>query len=90
MQTYIFDAVVTARKKRFHTHMIEFMNRLYLNSRKYQTNGTVIDEYYKRKFVFHIKEFVSFGTYCQAMFYMSNIPPKDNIDGVCVRKSKLA
>ena len=42
--------------------MVEFINKLELNDKKYQTNGTVRDKNYKRKFLFTLKNLVSFGT----------------------------
>ena len=43
------------QEKIFHQSMIEFINRLYLNDQKYQTNRTVTYENYKGKFVFPMK-----------------------------------
>ena len=48
--------------------MVDFVNKLDLSDNKYQNNGNLIDEDYKGKLLFSIKEFVSFGTDHQSMF----------------------
>ena len=70
--------------------MVDFMNKLELSDQKYQTNGNIIDENYKGKFLFTIKYFVSFGTDFQSMYFMSTIFLKDKIHGVRVTKFQLA
>ena len=65
-----FEAVVPTRKNNlFHQLMIGFVNLWELNYHKYQTNGTVRDENYNGKFVFPMKDFMSFGKYSQSMFF---------------------
>ena len=53
--------------------MVGFVNKLEFNGWKYQTNGTILDESYKKKLLFPIKDLVSFGTDCQSLFFMSTI-----------------
>ena len=38
--------------------MVNFFNQLDSSDQKYQTNGTEIDENYKEKFLFYMKDFV--------------------------------
>ena len=40
--------------------MVDLVNKIEFNDYNYQTNRTVRDESYKRKFLFTMKEFVSF------------------------------
>ena len=64
-----FEAIVTSIKSTsFIRIWLVFFNILDLNHHKYQMNGTVRDEIYTGKLLFSMKEFVSFGTYCQSMF----------------------
>ena len=67
---YFETVVPTTKGNLFHQHMIEFVNKLDFNYRKYQTNGTSREESYKDKFLFPMKEFVSFGKDSQSMLYM--------------------
>ena len=54
-------AIFTTRKRKVsHQNMI-FFNELDFNNHKYQQNGTVIEENHKGKFLFIIRESVSFG-----------------------------
>ena len=66
------------------------MNKLELSDQKYQTNGNIIDENYKGKFLFTIKDFESFGTDGQLMYFMLNRFLKDNINGARVPQPQLA
>ena len=52
-------------KNLFHQHMMNFVNKLELSDQKYELNGNLRDENYKERFLFPIKDFVSFGTDCQ-------------------------
>ena len=38
--------------------MVNFVNKLGLSDQKYQTNGNLIDENYKEKLLFPMKDFV--------------------------------
>ena len=51
--------------------MADFLNKLEISDQKYQTNGNVRDENSKGKILFLIKEFVSFRTDCQVVYFMS-------------------
>ena len=53
--------------------MVYVVNKLDFSDKKYQSNGTVGYENYKGKFFFLMKDFVSFGTYRQSMFFISTI-----------------
>ena len=53
--------------------MVYFVNKLELSDQKYHTNANVRYEYYKEKFLFPMKDFVSFGTDFQSMYFMSII-----------------
>ena len=78
-----FVAVIPTTKDNFFRHiMIGFVDILEFNDHKYPTNGTLIWDNYKGKFLFTMKVPVSFGKYFQSVFYMSNILFKNNIDGV--------
>ena len=48
--------------------MVDFFHKLEFGDQKYQTNVTVRDKMYQAKFLFHMKDFVSFLTYTQLMF----------------------
>ena len=63
---------------------MNFMNKLELNDRNYWTNGNIRDKNCKGNFLFIIKRFVSFGSYCKSMYFMSTIFLKENIYVVCV------
>ena len=72
-----FEAINTSIKTNlFHQHMMNSVNKLYLSNQKYQTNGNLRDENYNGKFLFTIKDFVSFGTYHQSVYCMSTISLK--------------
>ena len=49
--------------------MVDSVNKLELSDQKYQTNGNVRDENYNRKLLFPMKDFASFGTDRQSMFF---------------------
>ena len=63
---------------------MNFMNKLELNDRNYRTNGNIRDKNCKGTFLFTIKRFVSFGSYCKSMYFMSTRFLKENIHVVCV------
>ena len=42
--------------------MVDFVNKIEVSDQKYQTNGNVRDENYNVKFLFNMKDFVSFST----------------------------
>ena len=48
-----------------------------------------MDEIYKGKFVFPMKVFVSFGTDCQSMYFMSTRFLKGNMNGVRVLQFQI-
>ena len=64
--------------------MVDFMNKLEFIHQKYQTNVNGRDENYNGKFLFPMKEFVSFGTDHQLMYFMSIRFLKYEINGVRV------
>ena len=64
--------------------MVDFVNKVEFKDQKYQTNGTVRDGSYKGKLLFPMKDFVSFGTDRQSMFFMPTRLLKQNIYGVHV------
>ena len=70
--------------------MVGFINKLELSDQKHQTNGTVRDENYKVKFLFPMKEFLSFGTDLHSICFMSTILLKDKIHGLPVVQFQLA
>ena len=63
---------------------------IHFNGNKYQTNVTVEDESYNGKLLFFMKEFVSFGTDLQSIYFMSTRFLKDKIGGVCVPQFQLS
>ena len=63
-------AVPSINKNFFHQIMVHFLNKLKLNDYKYQTNGAFKEKIYKGGFLFTMKYFVSFGTYCQSIFFI--------------------
>ena len=60
---------------------MDFVITLYQSDHKYQTDQTVRDENYNGKLLFHMKDFVSFVTDCQSMYFMSTIFLKYKIYG---------
>ena len=68
----------------FDHKIIQFFYRLDFKYQKYQSCGTIIEESYKGKLLFTTKEFLSFGTDCGSIFFMSNRLLKENIYGVHV------
>ena len=64
--------------------MVDFMNKLEFIYQKYQTNVNGRDENYNGKFLFSMKDFVSFGTDHQLMYFMSIRFLKYEINGVRV------
>ena len=70
--------------------MVEVINKLELNDKKYQTNGAIRDEDYKIKFLLPIKYLMSFRSDSHSMFLMSTIFVKFDIDGVHVPQFKLS
>ena len=69
--------------------MINFVNKLDLSDQKYQANGNVRDESYMGN-LFPMKDFVSFVTDFQEIYFMLTIFLKYSIDGVRVPQFKLA
>ena len=61
--------------------MVDFVNKLELSGQKYQTNTIVRNENYNGKFLFPMKDFVSFVTYSQSIYFMSTRFLKYKIDG---------
>ena len=70
--------------------MVNFLNKLELIDQKYQTNGNVRDGNYNGNFLFPMRDFVSFGTDCQSMYFMSTEFLRDNINGFCITQFQLA
>ena len=70
--------------------MMNFVNKIELNYQRQKNSGNQIDENYKRKFLFTVKDSVLFGKYRQSMYFMSTIFLKDNIDAVRVPQFQLA
>ena len=66
------------------------MNKLKLSHQKYQTNGNIRYQNYMGKFLFPMKDFVSFSTYRNSIYFMSNKIIKDKINEFCVLQFKLA
>ena len=69
--------------------MVDFVIKLELCDKKYQTNGNLRDENYTGELLFHMKDFVSFVADCQSMYFMSDIFLEDNINEVCVPNFQL-
>ena len=69
---------------------MDIVNEIELIDQKHQTNGNIRDENYKGKFLFTIKDFVSFGTDHQSMHFMSTAFLKYKINRVCVPQFQLA
>ena len=61
--------------------MMHFFNKLELSDQKHQTNGNIRDENYKGIFLFNMKDFVSFRTYCKSMYFIPTRFLEENIDG---------
>ena len=59
-----FESIVSSTKKYFfHQRMVDFVNKLELSDQKYQTDGNITDGNNNRRFLFPVKNLVSFGTY---------------------------
>ena len=56
---------------------------------KNQTNGNESDGNYKGSFLFPMNDFVSFGTYCQSMYFMSTRLSKEKNNGIRVPLSQI-
>ena len=69
--------------------MVDFVNKLELSDKKYQTNRNIGYENYKGKLLFPMNKFVSFGTYCLSIYFMTTIFLKENIYGVRVPQFQL-
>ena len=69
--------------------MVDSMNKLELSHQKHQTNGTVRYDKYNGEFLFPMKDFVLFRTYCHSIYFMSTRFLKDKIDGVLVKTVQL-
>ena len=69
--------------------MIYFLNKLESSDQKYKNNGTVKYDNYKGKLSFNMKDFVSFGTDSQSIYFISIKLLKDKINGVRVPKFQL-
>ena len=80
-----FEATVPSIKKYFFCQrIIDFVNKLEFSDQTYKTNGNVRGGHYKGNLLFYMKDFMSIGTDCQPMYFMSTIFLKDIIDGVHV------
>ena len=69
--------------------MVKFVNKIELSDQKHQTAGNIRGENYKGKFLFAMKDFVSFGTDSQSIYFISIKLLKDKINGVRVPKFQL-
>ena len=86
-----FEAITPSIKNNFfHQHMMDFMNKLELSDQKFQTNWIIRDKHYKGKFLFPTKDFVSFGTDRQSMYFISTRFLKYKIGGFHVPQFQLA
>ena len=63
--------------------MVGFVYRLESNDQRFQTNGTVRANNYKKMLLFPMRDFVSFGTYHQQVFYILNRFFKNNLQHLC-------
>ena len=70
--------------------MVGFLKTLELSDHKYQTDVNLRDENYNGNILFLMKEFVSFGTDCQSMYFMSTRVLKDKINGFHIIQFQLA
>ena len=70
--------------------MVDTVNRVKLNDRKYQNNLKVRYESYNGKLLFPMKDIVPFGMDCKQMYFMSTKFLKDKINGVHVTQFQLA
>ena len=70
--------------------MVDFANKLELINQKYWTNVNIGYEQYKGKFLFPMKDFFSFATDRQSMYFISNTILTDNINVVRVPQFQLA
>ena len=70
--------------------MLGFVNKIEFIYHEFQTNGTVRDESYNVKLLFPMKDFLSFVTDLQSMFFVSTILLKYNICGLHVPQFQLA
>ena len=89
-KTVYLSRICSIKKNLFHQPMVDLANKLDLSEQKDQTNGIVRDENYKGKFLFTMKDFVSFGRNHQSMYLMSTILLKYRIDGLGVQKYQLS
>ena len=63
-----FETIIPPIKKNlFIQQMVDSVNELDLSGHKYKTNGAIIDEHYKGKLLFNMKDFMYFVTYRQSM-----------------------
>ena len=64
--------------------MVNFVNKLDLSDQKHQTNGNKRDEDYKKRLLYSMDYFVSFGTDHQSIYFMSTrfLRYKINVDRV--------
>ena len=69
--------------------MVDFVNKLDTSYQKYQTNENVRYENYKGNLSYPMKDFVSFGTDFQLMYFMSTISLKYKINGFRVPQFQL-
>ena len=69
-----FEAMVPSIKRYFfHKHMVDFLNKTELSDQKYQTNGNVRGENYKRSFSSYERLLVIWYRYPVNIFYVKNI-----------------
>ena len=70
--------------------MVGFFYKLYLSDQNYHTNVNVRGEHYKGKLLFPMKDFFSFVTDLQSMYFMSTRFVRYNINGVLVPLFQIA
>ena len=70
--------------------MVDFLKNIELSDQKHQTGGNGRDENYKGNYLFLMKDFLSFRTDRQSMYFMSTILLKYNINRVIIPQFQLA
>ena len=86
-----FESIVPSiRRYFFNQCTVDFMHKLELSDQKYKTIGNVRDENYNERFLYLMKNFLSFVTYCHSMYFMSTRLLKGKINGFRVSQFQLA
>ena len=85
-----FESISTSIKKYwFYQRMVDFINKIELSDHKYQSNGNIRYENYKWKFLFTMKDFMSFRTDFHSMYFMPTNLLEEKINGVHVPQFKI-